>query len=261
MTIEKIKHIRTHANLARGAYVIGKPGWSQSAGPGGSGLILTSTKGWDSTIELDCQYLRVQGSAAPFGANGYAVSNRAVIGVEPGALFAPFPVGSIVYRFRSVIAARVAQADANNPLSRIVWGIQKEFGSSSPIGTQDYGQGWVCFYCGWNGTTPGNWFCKVVDDAENVRHSFDTGITSFQPHALRIDLDPVETEIRFYIDEVLVSTYVPTSGFMNVTDLSPVSFLGYGVNAGWTAGASTVTYLDVWAEVMCSYSAFYSTEE
>jgi len=260
MSIERIALLRTHGSVIRGAYLVGQASWGSAGGPGGTGSIVSDVRGWDATMGMHCRYVQLQSLAQSFGSNGYAITQRATQGWYPGALFPPFGTGNRIFRLRDVIRFRVAQADANNPKSRFFYGVAQEFASTSPQGTLDYDQGWVGFYSSWVGTTQGNWFAKVVDDALNIRHSADLGVGTDAPHMLRIDIDPIEGEIRFYIDEVLKSTYTVASGFMNVTDISPEPWIGWGVNPGYITGASVNTLTDTWTEVMGYGSAFHTVE-
>lgn len=255
MTIETIKMLRGFDATGDGK-MVGEGSFASGGGSGGSGYIISSAEGWDSVIGMNCKLLALAGTARPFGVNGLSNFEQNRNQDHIGALFPPFGNGTRIKRIREIFHFRCVQGDVTfPPLSRCFYGWFQSFSGTD----LDYDRGWVGFYTGWLGTTPDTWYCKIVDDQYNIRLSFDTGILTDAPHMLRVDVDPIEVEIRFYIDEVLVQTYVPTSGFFNRLASQDPGY-GWGMNAGWTTGSVTETHTECRTNVMSDWATTLSME-
>jgi hypothetical protein len=255
MSVERLLHYWSHAAALRGGDVLGYDQTVSAGGPGGTGIINSTTLGWNATSGLHGKVIEVESYGSSFGSNGYAYSQGNQQYFEYQSLFPPFPANDRIVRFREIIMAEVTQAGTPTPLSKVFWGITKNFQADTVLPEA----GMIGFMGTFSGTTPNQWQAIACDEAATIRHNVGLTITPAAPHMLRMDFDSPEGEIRFYIDETLVSTYIVGSGELGGAS-GFVARLGYGLNPGWNSGASANTIAKIYCDHLCLNSAMLFDE-
>ena len=162
---------------------------------------------------------------------------------HPSGLFLPHPPSRSIIRMRNNIGMEYVSGSLT---SRINWGLMNNHNASSAIVNTLSGlgePGHIGFQWIQIGAVAANIFAIVSENTSatvgtTIIFSQDTGVvgaaggTGPTVHSLRIDLDPTAGEIRFYIADVLVATFTPTTGQFNNTVAPGSVKLGTGIYAG-----------------------------
>ncbi|MCP4901241.1 MAG: hypothetical protein GY906_30090 [bacterium] len=256
-TAERIMFLRATPAINAGGLLVGDSGGISGGISSGSVAILYNKDEWQAVPGIMGNILRMQSNTEWGGQEGGGSFWAGTQNIEPAMMFPPFPPSPRIWRARNVTWLKVSQWDAGQPQTcRYFWGFFKKVSVNSPLSALDKGFGWIGFYAKSLGPTWGNWWVKVCDDAEVLLHDVDTGISAHETLiSMRIDIDGSEQEMRFYLNEGLVSTYAPASGVLGGTEPQQQR-LGSFLNVGFETGAPVRCIAERLGQVLCWFDSF-----
>lgn len=205
--------------------IVGSPTLVGSAGPGGCSTTVI-TEGWNATHKRMLREVDFTASSDCQRYDGIVPSRTAE------GLFPPNPPTDMVYRLRDTVGA---ERVSGGGVVRVGWGQVMTwshlFPGAPPAGNLD--PGFIGFLWYQTGATAANWRCKAAANDGTFLFDFDTGMPGDGfIYNLRMDLDNRigQRNIRYYMDEQLITTFTPANDVLGGTDTSDKRF-GLGVNA------------------------------
>jgi hypothetical protein len=161
----------------------------------------------------DIQWVRIRHSAA--GDDAFVN----VLGAHPFVHPILDPLIPLPYQIRLTETIQVDFGAATQ--GRIFFG----FGEWVDVTADDSLRG-LGFYC----DETGNWFA-LLSDALGDRVRVDTGVSTAAAHFFRVELDGVLKEVRWYVDEVLITSHLVATPLDQIASGTDLQFYDVGVRS------------------------------